>query len=141
MPEIIYRYTSSAPLTADPASDIRRLTADDHHIFAEHLALCGQRPVTEQVWREIFADGTVYCGLFADGKMTARACIEKLTDDIWEIADVRVAQDYRNRGQASRLCGFVLADILSAGRLPSIRTEEHNLAMQKVIAKLGFTPQ
>ena len=139
MSEIIYKYTLSFPRHAAPAADIRWLTPADYHIFAEHLAFCGQRIITEDVWREICDEGTVYCGLFVDDRMTARACREMISDDVWEIADVRTAQDYRNRGQAFAVCNFVLRYILDAGKTPSIRTEEHNIAMQKVITKLGFT--
>lgn len=141
MPETIYKYNPSAPRPSVPSADIRWLTSSDYPVFTEHLALCGQRPITEEVWREICDDGTVYCGLFVGGKMTARACREKLSDDVWEIADVRTAQEFCNRGQALAVCAFVLEYILGAGKTPSIRTEEHNIAMQKVITKLGFTPK
>ena len=141
MPEIIYKYTPSAPRPSVPSADIRWLTPADYPIFAEHLTLCGQRPISEDVWHEICDEGTIYCGLFTDGIMTARACREILSDGVWEISDVRTAQDYRSRGQALAVCDFVLEYILGAGKTPSIRTEEHNIAMQKVIAKLGFTPQ
>ncbi len=72
--------------------------------------------------------------------MAARACIEKLTDRYWEISDVRVAQDDRNRGYATAICGFVANEILSAGHIPTIRTEKDNGAMLSVIRKLDFLP-
>ena len=137
MSEIIYKYTSAPRPTPAPYA-IRWLTADDHAVYNAHLALCGQRSVSEDLWREIYADGTRYCGLFEGGVMTSRACIEPLSADVWEIADVRTARDFRGRGQACAVCEFVLCEILSAGKIPSIRTEEDNLAMQRVIEKLGF---
>lgn len=141
MPEIIYNYTPSAPRPAAPSAEIRWLAETDCALYNSHLALCGQRPLSEELWREIYADGTRYCGLFIGEQMTSRACIEKLSEELWEISDVRTAQDYRGRGQAYAVCDFVLRHILAEGKTPSIRTEEHNIAMQKVIAKLGFVAE
>ena len=84
--------------------------------------------------------GVRYCGLFIDNKMVARACIEILTDRYWEISDVRVAKDQRNRGYATTICGFVANEIIKSGRIPTIRTEKTNIAMLKVIQKLQFQP-
>ena len=84
--------------------------------------------------------GVRYCALFVDNKMIARACIEKLTNRYWEISDVRVAQEYRDRGYATAICSFVANEILSSNRIPTIRTEKDNAAMRKVIKKLGFQP-
>ena len=84
--------------------------------------------------------GVRYCGLFVDNKMIARACIEKLTDRYWEISDVRVAKDHRNRGYATTICGFVANEIIKSGRIPTIRTVKTNTSMLKVIEKLHFHP-
>ena len=91
-------------------------------------------------WRKIIQSDIGYYGLFAEGKMVARACVEKLTDRYWEISDVRVAQEYRNRGCATAICTFLTDIILSGGRIPTIRTEKDNAAMRKVIQKLRFRP-
>jgi len=84
--------------------------------------------------------GVRYCGLFVDNQMVARACIEKLSDRYWEISDVRVAKDHRNRGYATAICVFVTNEIIKNGRIPTIRTEKTNTAMLKVIEKLQFQP-
>lgn len=118
--------------------NIRWLAADEHSIFREHLELCGQKPFPEAAWNEAYDMGIIYCGFFVDGKMAGRACVEKYSQSAWEVADVRVAKPYRNRGYAYQLCCFVLAYILSQGKTATIRTEEDNIAMQKVIQKIGF---
>ena len=140
MAEILYQYLNKAfdgQSSAD--KDIRWLTEEDYDIFVQHLALCGQKPISVEVWENICRKGIPYCGLFKDGTMIARACREIITPDQWEIADVRVVKDYRNQGYAYRICSFVLSFILEEGKRPTIRTEEDNFAMQKVIDKLGFT--
>jgi len=71
--------------------------------------------------------------------MVARACAEKYSEDFWEIADVRTVKEFRNHEYAYQLCLFVLTYILSQNKTATIRTEEDNDAMQKVIRKLGFT--
>jgi len=56
------------------------------------------------------------------------------------VADVRVSRDYRNQGFAYAVCIFVLNYILENKKVPTIRTEEDNFAMQRVIEKIGFCP-
>lgn len=136
--EILYKKTEQAERQL-AFSDIRWLSADEYSIFSTHLALCGQKPLPESVWAEIYEEGTIYCGLFVEERMVGRACVEKYSQNAWEVADVRVAKPYRNRGYAYRLGHFVLSYILSQGKTATIRTEGDNFAMQKVIEKLGFT--
>ena len=135
--EILFRY-SGAPLPKNNAADIRWLGIDDYHVFLHHLELCGQRPISENAWKEVYDSGTIYCGLFENGEMIARACKETISNSQWEIADVRVVPAYRNQGRAFRICDFVLAYILSMSKTPTIRAEEDNYAMLKVIERLGF---
>ena len=137
MAEIVYRYPGLTASTAD-AADIRWLKPEDLSVFEEHLALCGQKFDTETLWAAIWADGTEYCVLYADGKPVARACIEKYAADKWEVSDVRTAREYRGRGYAYRICAVVRNAILAQGKTPTIRTEQDNLAMRRVIEKLGF---
>lgn len=136
--EILYKRTIQAdhPFTV---SDIRWLSVDEYTVFRMHLGLCGQKPLPESMWTDIYEEGTVYCGLFVEDMMVGRACVEKYSPNAWEVADVRVAKPYRNRGYACRLSYFILSYILSQGKDATIRTEEDNLAMQRVIEKLGFT--
>lgn len=137
--EILYE-KQSRPFCGEPAfSDIRWLSADENAVFGAHLELCGQKPLTQSTWAEIYDEGTLYCGLFAEGEMVGRACVEKYSQSAWEVADVRVAKPYRNQGYAYRLCRFVMAYIFSQGKIATIRTEEDNVAMRRVIGKLGFT--
>lgn len=137
--EILFRYTKRT-LPSLPSTQIRWLRPDERRLFNAHLRLCDQNTLSLKKWNGIMKTGIRYCGLFVDNKMIARACIEKLTDRYWEISDVRVAQEYRDRGCATAICGFVANEILSSNRIPTIRTEKDNAAMRKVIKKLKFQP-
>ena len=139
MAEIVYQYPS---LITPPSQNhqIRWLNADDFDVFNKHLDACGQRPISTAIWNNIQEEGTVYCGLFIDNKMVARACVEKYSDTKWEVADVRTVNSYRNHGFAFETCNFILQYILAHGKIATIRTEEDNWAMQNVISKLGFSP-
>ena len=118
---------------------IRWLTADDYELFCEHLKLCGQRILERARWNQAYAEGTVYCGLFVGREMVSRACVEKYSLNTWEVGDVRTARQYRGQGYAHQICSFVLRYILQQGRTATIRTEEDNDTMKKVIADLGFS--
>ena len=137
--EILFRYTSET-LPSFSSTPIRWLEPDERSLFNAHLRLCGQNTLSIQKWNGIMKTGVRYCGLFVDNQMVARACIEKLTDRYWEISDVRVAKEYRDRGYATAICSFVANEILSSNRIPTIRTEKDNTAMLKVIQKLKFQP-
>ena len=141
--EILFQFTGK---TEDLKIDkhnrcIRWLTEQDYSIFSHHLKLCGQKPLSKKIWNEIYRDGTIYCGMFENGNMIARACIEIISPNQWEIADVRVVEEYRNQGCAFQICQFVLSYILENNKTPTIRTKDTNYPMQKVIANLGFQKQ
>ena len=138
MAEIIYRFSGTEAVK--PVTNICWLTEKDFLIFNEHLSLCGQRNLEKDIWNAIYEERTIYCLLFADGVPVARACVEKYSDDAWEVADVRVARSFRNRGFAYDVCSWVLGYILEHGKIATIRTEEDNYPMQRVIKKLGFVP-
>ena len=138
-PEILFRYASKKTYAAS-AFPIRWLGPEERRLFNGHLRLCQQKTLSKKQWDGIVKANIRYCGLFIDGKMVARAGIEKLTDRYWEISDVRVAKEYRNRGYASVICGFAANEILKNGRVPTVRTRQDNAAMRKVIHKLGFQP-
>ena len=137
--EILFRYTEGT-LPSFPSDQIRLLRPDERCMFNAHLRFCSQNTLSIKKWNGIMKTGVRYCGLFIDNKMVARACIEILTDRYWEISDVRVAKDHRNRGYATTICGFVANEIIKSGRIPTIRTEKTNNAMLKVIEKLHFHP-
>ncbi len=94
----------------------------------------------QRIWDEVCEEGTLYCLLFEKGTPVARACVEKYSEEAWEIADVRVVKSFRNRGFACEVCSFVLQYILDNNKNATIRTEEDNYPMQRVIEKLGFIP-
>ena len=139
MAEIIYQHTAQC-VNESNNPHIRWLCADDLDPFNSHLRSCGQCPLSDATWNKILKEGTIYCGLFIGNDMVARACVEKYSDTKWEVADVRTVKGYRNRGFAFQISNFVLQYILAHGKIATIRTEDDNWAMQKVISKLGFTP-
>ena len=138
MPEIVYQLSSMN--VPHPNADIRWLSQNESQTFNTHLVLCGQRPIGDDIWDQIGKEGTVYCLLWDNGVPAARACVEKYSEEKWEVSDVRTMKDHRNKGFAYQVCLYVMQYILSQGKTPTIRTEADNYAMQRVIGKLGFTP-
>ena len=78
-PEILFRYASKKTYAAS-AFPIRWLGPEERRLFNGHLRLCQQKTLSKKQWDGIVKADTRYCGLFIDGKMVARAGIEKLTD-------------------------------------------------------------
>lgn len=136
MAEIIYEYHGE-PIELSH-ENIRWLKKEELSLFHEHLSLCGQKALSPEIWNRAYDEGTVYCLLFHENLPVARACVEKYSENMWEVSDVRVVRDFRNQGFAHAVCAFVLNYILENGKIPTIRTEEDNLAMQHVIEKLRF---
>ncbi|MBQ1226028.1 MAG: GNAT family N-acetyltransferase [Clostridia bacterium] len=141
MAEILYKYLLREKSEIDSSLCIKWLSKEELYVFNDHLELCGQAAIDSTKWCRIFGEGTIYAGLFVDSRMVARACVEKYSNEAWEIADVRVAREFRNKGLAYNVCLYVLDHILKNKRTPTIRTEEDNYPMQKVILKLGFTSE
>lgn len=141
--EVLFKYSGNPKQLnyQNQNKNICWLEVQDYTIFAHHLELCGQTPICEKTWEEIYRNGTIYCGMFENGVMIARACREIISTEQWEIADVRVVKEFRNQGCAFQICQFVLSDIHSNTKTATIRTENTNYPMQKVIANLGFQKQ
>lgn len=137
MAEIIYAYTGKK-LSLIP-QNIRWLSKNELGLFNEHLLLCGQEPLPLRKWNEAYECGTMYCLLFENNMPVARACVEKYSCEKWEVADVRVVKAHRNRGLAYAAAIFVLNYILDNSKTATIRTEDRNEAMKKVIKKIGFS--
>ena len=81
MAEVLYKYLSSDSKGGNSLSCIRWLGKNECNIFNEHLDLCGQAAIPATLWDEIYDEGTIYAGLFVNGKMVARACVEKYSVD------------------------------------------------------------
>jgi RimJ/RimL family protein N-acetyltransferase len=112
---------------------------EDNEAFSEHLReRYPDRIFNVDDWRKWYEQGTTYCGLFKGGKMVARAAVERYLEDKWETSDVRVWRSERGNGYAKQICCFVTKFILENGKAATCRTEDDNLAMQKVIHDLGF---
>ena len=138
MSELLFEYCGNH--LESNSESIIKLSSVDTNTYNEHLKLCGQREISEAEWREVYANDTVYYLLFEKGIPVARAAIEKLSNDVWEISDVRTAKPFRNRGFSERICRYVISHILSENRKVTIRAESDNLPMLRVIEKLGFKP-
>ena len=141
MAEILYKYFLEDNSKSDTSLCIRWLGKEELQVFNNHLELCGQSVIDDTLWDAIYKEGTIYAGIFIDSMMVARACVEKYSNEAWEIADVRVAREFRNKGFAYNVCLYVLQYILENRKIPTMRTEEDNYPMQKVIAKMGFTSE
>ena len=139
MAEILYKYLSKELKKNKSSLDIKWLDKNELQTYNNHLQLCGQTTIDNTLWDKIYEEGTIYAGLFIDGNMVARACVEKYSDSCWEVGDVRVATSYRGCGYAHEICIFVLDYIILQKKIPTIRTEADNIIMQKVIGDLGFT--
>lgn len=138
MAEIVYQFVGNK--VENNIHSIRWISRDELDIFNTHLSLCSQNILTQSVWEEIYDEGTIYCILFENGIPVARACVEKYSNEAWEVADVRVVKSHRNKGFAYEVSLFVLKYILDSSKKATIRTEEDNYPMQRVISKLGFVP-
>ena len=138
MAEIVYQLVGNK--VENNAQNIRWISREELDLFNMHLSLCSQNVLTKSAWEEIYDEGTIYCILFENGTPVARACVEKYSNEAWEVADVRVVKPHRNKGFAYMVCLYVLNYILDNNRNATIRTEEDNYPMQRVISKLGFTP-
>ena len=137
MAEILYSLNiyDGAPVDAR----IVWLTEDDNEKFNEHLIFCGQKPAAHDWLREIYRQGTArYCLLYADGLPVARGAVEPYSERMWEAADIRVAREHRGRGYAKAILRFLSREIIANGKTATCRTEEDNLAMQKVIKSMGY---
>ncbi|MCL2507712.1 MAG: GNAT family N-acetyltransferase [Oscillospiraceae bacterium] len=141
--EILYQINSLNELNKIAGSEdvmIRWLKMpDDYDLFCGHLR--ERNPDGEfqlDDWMKCQEKGTPYCGLIKNGKMIARAAAEKYLEDKWETAGVRVWASERGNGYAKQICWFVTKFILENNKIATCRTEEHNIAMQRVISSLGF---
>lgn len=138
--EKVYYFPHPSVDETPAVPQVRWLKEDELDAFNLHLQRCGQKACSAEQWNAMVHDGTMYCGYFVDGQMIARAAVEKLSEEVWEVSDVRVAREFRNRGYAKQVCLNVLKYILENGKTATIRTEEDNMAMQRVIHALGFRP-
>ena len=138
MAEIVYQFVEGK--VENNTQSIRWILRGELDLFNAHLSLCSQSLLGKREWEEIYDEGTIYCILFENGIPVARACVEKYSNEAWEVADVRVAKSHRNKGFAYEVSSYVLKYILDNKKNATIRTEEDNIPMQRVISKLGFPP-
>lgn len=138
MAEIIYQLAHT--VDALHHSNIEWLTEHDSAKFNEHLLLAGQSPVSDAFFKRIYQTGAArYCLLYNDDLPITRGAVEPYTDHMWEAADIRTIQQYQGRGYAKEMLRFLSNYILESGKIATCRTEDDNLAMQKVICSVGYT--
>jgi RimJ/RimL family protein N-acetyltransferase len=147
--EILYQIDDIKKLVKfepDEKSEIRWLKLPDD-LYAVHLFAKDRDPdiifdekESYETFKKWYENGDIYCAVFVNDRIVATAAVEKYSDDKWETGSVRVLQAERNKGYAKQICYFVTKFILDSGYIATCRTEEHNIAMQKVIHALGFTP-
>lgn len=86
----------------------------------------------------MYASGTEYFLLFADGEPVARACVELIGGAFREVGDVRVAKAWRKKGYGTAVSAHVLNAILAPGQIATCRTMPDNAGMNEIIAHLSF---
>ena len=116
-------------------------------LYAMHLFSLDRKPdvifnekESLDFFQKCHENGEIYCAIFVDERIAATAAVEKYSKDKWETGSVRVLRSERNKGYAKQICYFVTKFILDRGYIATCRTEEDNIAMQKVIHALGFAP-
>ena len=135
--EILYQLSNYTGIASN--SCIEWLTENDYVKFNEHLLLSGQKPGTDEDFRNMYRDGTArYCLLYSDNLPVARGAVEPYSEQAWEAADIRTAKDYRCKGFAKEILRFLSQYIIEHGKLATCRTEKDNIAMQKVIKSIGY---
>lgn len=147
--ELVYQLDSIDKLkkiSPDAKSEIRWLNLPDD-LYAMHLFSLNRQPSvifnkkeSLEFFQKCHENGEIYCAVFINERIVATAAVEKYTQDKWETGSVMVLRSERNKGYAKQICYFVTKFILDSGYIATCRTEEHNIAMQKVIRSLGFTP-
>ena len=135
--EILYQLTGYTKSAGN--SHIEWLTENDVVKFNEHLLLAGQKPITNELFRDMYRKGTArYCLLYNDNLPVARGAVEPLSEQTWEAADIRTAKDYRNKGFAKEILRFLSQYIIEHGKMATCRTEKDNIAMQRAIKSVGY---
>ena len=109
-------------------------------IFNEHLKLSKQNQIDDIKWLDnlLYEESIKYCILFHCDLPVARGAIEPYSDNAWEAADIRSADEYRGKGFAKEILSFLSKYIIENGRIATCRTEDDNHAMLNVIKSLGY---
>ena len=114
------------------------LTESDYEKFNAHLLLVGQGTISQEKFHDFYKFAR-YCLLYHEGLPVARGAIEPYSENAWEAADIRTAKEYRCKGYAKEIMRFLSQYIIDHGKTATCRTEEDNVAMQKVIKSIGYT--
>ena len=137
MAAIFYQTTHCADLPC--RSRIEWLGEDDCAKLNEQLALAGQKPLKEKLFREMYRkDLARYCLLYHEGVPVTRGAVEPYSPQAWEAGDIRTVPDWRGKGFAKEMLQFLTQYIISHGKTATCHTEDDNLAMQAVIEFTGY---
>jgi predicted GNAT family acetyltransferase len=121
------------------ASQVAWLGENDAEKLNAHLKRCGQSPMDEDLFRALYQQGIArYCLLYINDIPVARGAVEFYSEAAWEAADIRTAREYRCRGLAKELLRFLSQYIVAHAKIATCRTQEDNIAMQKVIHAIGY---
>ncbi|MCL2532208.1 MAG: GNAT family N-acetyltransferase [Oscillospiraceae bacterium] len=120
-------------------SQVKWLGENDVAQLNAHLHLCEQSPMDESQFRALYQQNIArYCLLYIDGVPVARGAVERYSENTWEAADIRVARKYRGKGLAKEMLRFLSQHIIAYGKIATCRTQEDNVAMQKIIHAVGY---
>ena len=95
--------------------------------------------------KEEYFKSAIPCDIWDDyviwdnGKIVARAAIWKYSQTAWEVAAVSTLPEHRGKGYGEMLVGHCTAIILRNGKVATCTTSDTNIAMRRLIEKVGFT--
>lgn len=134
---VIYRYREKRPAPKVDGFSFRRLAAGDRK-FLESLS-----PAIQWIWNTWenparLAERGFAWGAWHDGRLVSVAC-SFFVGAAHEDMGVVTEPEYRGKGLSPACVGYLSADILARGRLPSWSTSVANTASQRVAVKSGFS--
>jgi len=136
--EYLYRISNVEKLITFSNDDIVWLSAKKHHVMIKEFIDANDIITGISVFDECLENGINYCALIKDKKILAMGCVERYSDLIWEVADIKVHQAHRGNGYGKAITSFISNYILVNGRSVTGYTRENNLAMRKIFTNLGF---
>jgi predicted GNAT family acetyltransferase len=77
----------------------------------------------------------------ANGEIVSMAQVLFMTTSNWEIGAVHTLPQQRGQGHAMAVCAFAAKYILEHGKRATCSTAMDNIAMQKVMQKIGMRKQ
>ena len=107
---------------------------EDYELFRQ---FCGY-PMPRARYEAIRQYGCRVGAIIEDGKIVASAGAQRRSGDASEVVSVRTPQPCQGRGYAKAVVSFVTAQILAAGRIPTLETRHDKVAMLHIAELLGY---